>query len=79
MINWLNIGIGLSIGAALAFGPSFFYGKSIGKADLVYQLQEDRAKITKDGKAVDEKVYSADDSALCSLLGGCLSNDTKPD
>lgn len=79
MINWLNLGVGVVAGAALAFGPSFFYGKSVGKADLVYQLQEDRAAIVKDGKAVDEKVYSADDAMLCSLLGSCLSNETKPD
>lgn len=79
MISWLNLGVGMFLGLALAFGPAFFYGKSVGKADLVAQLQEDRAKIVKDGKQVDEKAYSSDDAGLCSLLGGCLSNETKSD
>jgi hypothetical protein len=77
MLSWLNIGIGATLGALLAFGPAFFYGKSVGKADLVVSLQEDRAKIVKDGKQIDESVYSADDSSLCVLLGGCLSNDAE--
>lgn len=79
MINWLNLGVGALVGAALSFGPVFFYGKSVGKADLVAQLQEDRAKIVKDGKQVDEKAYSSDDAGLCILLGGCLSNEAKSD
>lgn len=79
MISWLNLGVGAIVGAALAFGPVFFYGKSVGKTDLVTQLQEDRARIVKDGKQVDEKAYSSDDAGLCSLLGGCLSNKTKSD
>lgn len=79
MINWLNLGVGVVAGAALAFGPAFFYGKSVGKADLVYQLQEDRAAIVKDGRKIDENVFSTDDSGLCVLLGGCLSNETHLD
>lgn len=79
MINWLNLGAGVVLGAALAFGPAFFYGKSVGKADLVYQLQEDRAAIVKDGRKIDENVFSTDDSGLCMLLGGCLSNETHLD
>jgi len=79
MLQWLNIGIGATLGALLMFGPVYFYGKSAGKADLVAQLQEDRARVVKDGKQVDEKVYSADDALLCGLLGGCLSNNTQPD
>jgi len=80
MLQWLNIGIGATVGALLMFGPVYFYGKSVGKADLVAQLQEDRARVVKDGKQVDEKVYASDTATLCHLLGGCsMSNDTKPD
>jgi len=79
MLQWLNLGIGAAVGALLMFGPVYFYGKSVGKADLVAQLQEDRARIIKDGKQVDEKVYSADDATLCVVLGGCLSDTPEPD
>lgn len=80
MLQWLNIGIGAIVGGLLMFGPIYFYGKSVGKADLVTQLQEDRARIIKDGKQVDERVYTSDDSSLCLLLGGCVMPDTaKPD
>lgn len=80
MLQWLNIGIGAIVGSLLMFGPIYFYGKSVGKADLVTQLQEDRARIIKDGKQVDERVYTSDDSSLCLLLGGCVMPDTaKPD
>jgi hypothetical protein len=71
MLNWLNIGIGALVGGLLAFGPVYFYGKSVGKSDLIAQLQEDRARIVKDGKQVDESVYTSDDASLCILLGGC--------
>ncbi len=79
MLNWLNLAVGALAGVLLMFGPVYFYGKSVGKADLVTQLQEDRAEIVKDGKQVDENVYSADDAMLCSLLGGCLSDAPQPD
>ena len=80
MLLWLNLGIGAAVGALLMFGPVYFYGKSVGKADLVAQLQEDRARIIKDGKQVDERVYTSDDSSLCLLLGGCVMPDAaKPD
>lgn len=69
-MTW-KIAIGVVIGVILAYLPFVNYGKSLGRAGLIQELQEDRAKILKDGKQVDETVYSADDSALCSLLGGC--------
>lgn len=72
IFSYLKLGAALIAGIALAYLPFVNYGKSLGRAAIVQELQEDRAKILKDGREVDEKVYTADDAVLCSLLGGCL-------
>jgi len=43
-----------------------------GKQGVLAKLQSDRVEVLKDGKAVDEKVLSADDATLtCLLLDNC--------
>lgn len=80
LLDWIKIGSGVLVGAVFISGPVYFYGKSVGRADLVGELQEDRVNILKDGKKIDEKAYVADDASLCALLGGCeLPDDGKPD
>lgn len=79
LFTWWKLVLGVALGVALAYLPFVSYGKSLGRSDLVRELQEDRAKILKNGKEVDETVYTADTAALCLLLGGCLPNEGQPD
>ena len=80
LLDWLKIGSGAVAGAVLAFGPVYFYGKSVGQAEVVSELKDDRIDVLKDGKKIDEEVFNSDDAALCSLLGGCeLPDDGKAD
>ena len=75
LLDWVKIGAGGIAGAALIAAPVFFYGKSVGKADIVAKLKDDRIAIIQDGKKIDEDVLASDDAALCGLLGGCLPDE----
>lgn len=66
------IGAGIVV-AVLAASHAWTY--NAGKNAVLSKLQDDRVTILKDGNEIDEKVLSADDSALCAILGGCLSDD----
>lgn len=79
LFTWWKLAAGIAVGIALAYLPFVNYGKSLGRAGLVQELQEDRAKILKNGREVDETAYTADDAALCGLLGGCLPDNSQPD
>ena len=79
LFDWIKIGSGVIVGAALISGPVYFYGKSVGKAEVVSELKDDRIDVLKDGKKVDEEVFNSDDAALCAILGGCLSDNSEPD
>lgn len=54
-----------------ALGIGFVYGVKHQKAVFAAQVNEGKIQVLKDGKAIDEKVYNADDSTLCNMLGGC--------
>lgn len=75
-LEWAKLGGAAFVGAALAYLPVVTYGKALGRAQVVQQLQEDRVTILKDGKEIDEEVYTADDVYLCQLLGGCGVSDS---
>lgn len=75
LFDWLKIGGGIVIGAALMSGPVYFYGKAVGRANVVSEMKDDRITILKDGKKIDEDVLASDDAALCGFLGGCLPVD----
>lgn len=75
-MEWVKLGAAAALGAAVVYLPFVSYGKSLGRADVIAQLQEDRVAILKDGKRIDEEVYSADDAYLCTLLGGCGLSDS---
>lgn len=52
-------------------GGIYLVGHHEGRLSVLDGLKDQRITILKDGKQIDEKVLGADDSALCSLLGGC--------
>lgn len=80
MLTYLKIGAGAALGAILAYGPAYLHGRHEGRQAVVSELQDDRVTILKNGTAIDEQVYSADDLALCDLLGSCqLPDDSQAD
>ena len=80
LFDWIKVASGVVVGAILAIGPVYFYGKSVGKTEVVSELKDDRIDILKDGKKIDEEVFNSDDAALCAILGGCeLPDNGKAD
>lgn len=60
----LLIVVGLGISHSMAF--------KAGKSSIEQKLKDDRITILKDGRKIDESVFSADDSGLtCLLLDNC--------
>lgn len=64
--------LGVLLLAGFIAGAIYIKGRHDGRDGLLQKLAADRVTILKDGKAIDHEVLSADDDALCSLLGGCL-------
>ncbi len=62
-------GVGLVLAVS---GGLYLKGRHDGRQAVYQALAEDRVKILKDGREIDAEVLSADDDALCRLLGGCL-------
>ncbi|WP_162950189.1 hypothetical protein [Rhizobium jaguaris] len=70
--DYIKIGGGIVIGAALAFAPAYLLGRHAAKSEIAATLQAGRVTILKDGQKIDEQSLQADDADLCLLLGGCL-------
>ncbi|EHK57731.1 hypothetical protein [Allomesorhizobium alhagi] len=68
-LPWL-IAIAMLV-AGGALGGAYLKGRADGRAVVSDKLKDDRITILKDGKKVDDEVFSADDHSLCALLGGC--------
>jgi hypothetical protein len=73
--TFLKSPLGRALAGVLAIlvvaGGIYLKGRHDGRGAVLRGLQDDRVTILKDGKQIDEKVLGANDSALCSLLGGC--------
>lgn len=76
LLDWIKIGSGAVVRAALVLGPAYFYGKSVGKAEVVSELKDDRIGVLKDGKKIDAEVFNRDDAPLCSFLAGASCQTT---
>lgn len=50
---------------------AFNYAYQSGKQSVLSKLQDDRIRILEDGKEIDSRVLSADDSSLICLLTDC--------
>lgn len=74
---WLAIGFAAGLSVGLTIG--WFKGRSDFETKIHNQMQSKQIKVFKDGKQIDEKVFSADDVGLCDMLGSCeLRNDGVP-
>jgi len=71
MFKWLSVILGGLAVLPLAFGAGFIVGVRQHKATVESRAKDDKITILKDGKQIDEKVLTADDSLICSMLGGC--------
>jgi hypothetical protein len=71
VFSFIKLVVGGLIALSFALGIGFVYGVKHQKAAFAAQVAEGKIQVLKEGKAVDEKVYNADDSTLCDLLGGC--------
>lgn len=67
----LYVYIAIALGSIGILGFSHYKAYTLGKDVVLNKLKDDRIRILKDGKEIDEQVLSADDDALCILLGGC--------
>lgn len=64
--------IAASLGALLAaIVGAYVTGRSHGREAILAKLKDERIEILLDGKEIDDEVLTADDDALCALLGGC--------
>ena len=71
---WLAIGFAAGLSVGLLVG--WFKGLTDFEAKIHNKLQGQQIEVYKDGKRIDEKVFSADDVGLCDMLGSCeLHND----
>ncbi len=77
--DYLKIGGGIVIGAALAVAPAYLIGKRAAKTEIAATLQASRATILKDGQKIDANAFQADDADLCLLLGGCVQPNGQGD
>lgn len=71
MLTYLKMGLGALIVFPVALGIGFIFGVKHQKSVVAAQVAEAKITILKDGKRVDDKVFDADDTTLCTLLGGC--------
>ena len=76
-MNWLKIGAVVAV--ALVIAGAYVAGRKSGENALLARLAADRVEIIKDGEKIDAEALSADDDALCRLLGGCRVPDESAD
>lgn len=62
-------------GLVVSHGALYVKGRSDGSTSVTQRLASDRIVILEDGKRIDAEALSADDLALCGLLGSCSVPD----
>lgn len=70
LFDWLKVGAGAALGAAVISVPVYLYGKADGRqieraASLTRSVESLRER-----NATDERFRNMDDVALCRALGG---------
>lgn len=68
-LSYIQIGAGAALGAVLAFGPVYLYGKAEGRQQAAVSALETSVKILRKRNEIDETVSTADAAALCSEYG----------
>lgn len=71
MLQYLRLAVVALVGITIGFVAGHIHGSNATSAAIQSKLANDRVTILKDGKQIDEKAFTADDSVLCAMLGGC--------
>lgn len=75
LLKYWKIGAGVVVGAFLAAGPVYLYGKHEGRQQAAVAALETSVKVLRKRNEIDETVSTADAAALCAEYG--LSDDDK--
>ena len=70
IIDAIKIGAGAALGALVAFGPAYLYGKHEGRQQAAVAAVKAVAQAYKDRSDENETVDALDRAALCIELGG---------
>ena len=71
MLKYVQMVMGGLIVLPIALAVGFGIGVRFEKNKLAALTANNRVTVLVDGKAIDDKVLSADDEGLCQLLNGC--------
>lgn len=70
LLDYLKIGVGAALGALVAAGPLYIYGKHQGRQQAAVAALEASIKAYKDRAHENEIVEALDPVGLCVELGG---------
>ena len=70
MFDFVRIGAGAVIGAAVVFTPAYLIGKSDGRASERAAILTRSVEVLRERNAVDGQIRNMDGAALCRALGG---------
>lgn len=74
LLDWLKIGAGAILGAALIAGPVYLYGVHAGKTAAATEALKKSVEILRERNLTDEMVSGMSDDDLCRALGGVLND-----
>ena len=70
LLDWIKIGSGVIVGAALMSAPAYWYGKIEGKSAAAVAAVKAANKAYKDRNDENASVEALDSVGLCIKLGG---------
>lgn len=73
ILDAIKIGAGAALGAMIAFGPVYYYGKQEGRQQAAVAALEASVKVLRQRNEIDDQVSASDAAALCADFG--LSDD----
>lgn len=73
ILDWLKLAAGAALGALIAFGPSYLYGKHEGRQQAAVAALEKSVEVLQARNKIDDEISAADAARLCTDFG--LSND----
>ncbi len=74
MFSWLQIAAGAALGALIASGPLYYFGKHEGRQQAAVEALEAVNQAYKDRNDENASVEALDPVALCVELGGVLAD-----
>lgn len=70
MFDFVRLGAGAVIGAAVVFTPAYLIGKSDGRASERAAILTRSVEVLRERNATDDQIRNMDDAGLCRALGG---------